>query len=146
MAGDASDESAVGREVDLGREFAVDRVAIATVGAVVLGLYATWITADLVSRWLVFAVVVLGAGYLLLDQPDRRGAIAYAAYVLAGLLAATPILLAIPDVLAADQFGVGPVALVTTTANAILLVVFLALAAVVGYAGRRIDRVDGAGE
>lgn len=112
-------------------------VAVAVGGGLVLGLYASWMAADLVARWLVFLVVAVGAGYALFDQPDVRAQVAYGCYVLAGLLVLTPILMLFPDVLSGSEYGVGAVGMAAQLANLILLLVFGLLAAIVAYAGYR---------
>lgn len=112
-------------------------VAATVVGGLVLGLYASWMAADLVARWLVFLVVALGAGYALFDQPAVRAQVAYGCYVLAGLVLLTPVLMILPDVLSGSVYGVGAVGMAAQLANLILLAVFGLLAAIVAYVGYR---------
>lgn len=117
-------------------------VVAASLGyAAVLGAYASWIAADLLPRWLVLGLSIAGVGYLLYGRQTVRGRRAYAAYVLAGLLVLTPVLLVLPDAIYADRMGVGALWLVVTTTNALLFVVFAAVAALVAFAGyRQADR------
>lgn len=111
-------------------------VAVSVVAAALLGIYATWITADFLPRWLVFGFVLVAGGFSLLTQDTRRARLQNALYALAGLLVLTPILLVLPDVLHADTLGVSALSLAFTVANLLLFVVFAVLAAVsagVGY-------------
>lgn len=121
-------------------EFDATTAAVALGGAALLGAYAAWVAADFLPRWLTFGLVALVAGYRLFDQPTHRARARYAAYVLAGLLLLTPVLVVLPDALHADRMGVGTLRLVATTANAILFAVFALLAALVALAGRRAGR------
>jgi len=106
-------------------------IAISTAGAVALAVYSSWMAADFLPRWVVFAIVVLGSGYLLLAQTDRGSRIGYTAYALTGLLVVTPLVLVLPDVVYADTFGVSVLSLVFTTANLLVFLVFLLLGGVV---------------
>jgi hypothetical protein len=121
-----SDETA-GTTADLDRT----DIAISIAGAVALAVYSSWMAADFLPRWVVFAIVVLGSGYLLLAQTDRRARIGYTAYVLAGLLVVTPLVLVLPDAVYADTFGLSALSLVFTTANLLVFLVFLAVGSVV---------------
>ncbi|MDZ7731621.1 MAG: hypothetical protein U5K37_12970 [Natrialbaceae archaeon] len=80
-------------------------IAGTVVGAVLLGLYAAWIAADLLARWLTFGIVAIGAGYVLFSKEEIRGQFVYAAYVFAGLLVLTPVFMVMPDVLSAEAYG-----------------------------------------
>lgn len=126
-------ETGSGFATDLG----VGDAAVTAGCTLVLAGYASWIAADALPRWLAFLAVALGAGYALLRVDDRRTRVGTAAYALAGLLALTPVALIVPDALWADELGVSALSMVLTTGNAILVVVFLALAAAVGYLGYR---------
>jgi hypothetical protein len=106
-------------------------IAISTAGAVALAVYSSWMAADFLPRWVVFAIVVLGSGYLLLAQTDRGARIGYTAYALTGLLVVTPLVLVLPDAVYADTFGVSALSLVFTTANLLVFLVFLLLGGVV---------------
>lgn len=116
-----------------------DVVAGTIVGAVILGLYAAWIAADIVARWLVFLVVALVVGYVLLTKPTVRSQAVYGGYALAALIVLTPIFVIIPDVLSAGTYGVGATGMIFQIANLLLLVVFLIPAAIVAYAAYRLD-------
>jgi hypothetical protein len=65
---------------------------IVVVSAALLGLYASWATADFAIRTPAFVVVAVALGYLLYRQDSRRGVVAGALYSLAALIALTPLL------------------------------------------------------
>lgn len=123
---------------DVARDVETADAAVTVGCSLVVGLYAGWIAADLLPRWLAFVLVAVGTGYVLLDVPDQRTRVGTAAYILAGLLALTPVALVVPDAAAAGALGVGPLSMVLTTANAIVTVIFLAVAGGVAYLGHRL--------
>lgn len=110
--------------------------------AAVLGGYAAWIAADLLSRWIAFTPVFVVVGYLLFSQPSHRARAQSAGYVLAGLFAVTPLSMISPAVLAADRFGVGGLSLAFTTMNAVLFLAFGLVAGLVAYASYRAGEGD----
>lgn len=65
---------------------------VVVLSAALLGLYASWTTADFGLRTPAFVVVALSLGYLLYRQDSRRGVVAGALYSLAALVALTPLL------------------------------------------------------
>jgi len=114
-------------------------IAGVVLGGLLLGAYAMWITADLLPRALTFIFVAVGVGGMLYRREDGREQLVYAGYVLAGLLFLTPIMMILPDVLAAGTFGVSALSLVFVTVNIVLFVVFLILAVVVAYLSYRLS-------
>lgn len=130
MARDSS--TARGTDLDAGH------VAAILAGAILLALYATWVTADLLARWLVFPLVALAAGYALSRRPTTRGKAIYVCTVLAGLLVLTPVFVLLPDVLSAGEYGVSPSSMVFTAGALFLVILYGIPAAIVGYVGYRI--------
>lgn len=129
-----------------GAALEVEKIVVSAGAAAVPGLYAAWIAADLLSRWLVFPVVTVAVGYALYTKAEGREKLAFACYVLAGLVAVTPAFVVLPDVLAADRYGVSAWALAFTFGNLILTAFFAISAALLAYAGYRIDGGRGAVE
>jgi hypothetical protein len=115
----------------------VRHAAGVVVGAVVLAYYAAWMSADIVSRLVVFPIVALAAGYLLFQREAPGEKTVYVGYTLAKLLAFTPLVFILPDVV--GDYTAGPLELALTASNAALLVLFLLPAGVVAYATYRID-------
>ena len=111
------------------------------VGALVVSLYATWMAADLVGRWLLFPVVAVVAGYLLHQRDTSREQLVFVGYTLAGLLVVTPVVVVLPDAVAG--FDVGATTMLFMTSNALLFVLFALLAAVVAAVTFRLDRGRG---
>lgn len=126
----------------------VATVAAPVVAGAALGLYAAWIAADLLARWVVFLVVTVGGGYALHAYAGTNGreTAAYACYALAGLVAVTPIFVVLPDVLSADAYGVDGWALAFTIANLFLAALFAVPAAVLAYVGYRLNGGRGIAE
>lgn len=124
----------------------VANVVVSVGAAAVSGLYAAWIAAGLLSRWFVFPLVTATVGYVLYAKTDGHETVAWACYVLAGLVAVTPVFVVLPDVLAADRYGVSAWALAVTIGNLILLVFFAIPAAVLAYVGYRLDGGRGVSE
>lgn len=122
-----------------GTDFAVDprHLSRVVLGAVVLALYATWMAADLVARWLLFPVVALLAGYLLYERRSAHDQTVFVGYALSILLVLTPILFVVPDI--TGGFDAGLSSLVFTVSNLMVLILFGILAAVVAYATYRYD-------
>ena len=110
-------------------------------GALVVSLYATWMAADLVGRWLLFPIVALMAGYLLHQRETGREQVVFVGYTLAGLLVLTPVIMVLPDGFAG--FGVGSATMLFMAANALLFLLFALLAAVVAVVTFRLDRGRG---
>lgn len=113
-------------------------VAGAIVAAGLLGVYAAWIAADILPRWLTAALVLVGGGYGLLRQETRRARLQNVLYAVAGLLLLTPVLMILPDAIQADAFGVGVLSIVFMTANVVLFVVFGVVAALVAGVARKV--------
>lgn len=113
-------------------------VAGAIVAAGLLGMYAAWIAADILPRWLTAALVLVGGGYGLLRQETRRARLQNVLYAVAGLLLLTPVLMILPDAIQADAFGVGVLSIVFMTANVVLFVVFGVVAALVAGVARKV--------
>lgn len=113
-------------------------VAGAIVAAGLLGIYAAWIAADILPRWLTAALVLVGGGYGLLRQETRRARLQNVLYAVAGLLLLTPVLMILPDAIQADAFGVGVLSIVFMTANIVLFVVFGVVAALVAGVARKV--------
>lgn len=113
-------------------------VAGAIVAAGLLGMYAAWIAADILPRWLTAALVLVGGGYGLLRQETRRARLQNVLYAVAGLLLLTPVLMILPDAIQADAFGVGVLSIVFMTANIVLFVVFGVVAALVAGVARKV--------
>lgn len=130
MTGDSS--TATLADLDAGH------AAATLVGAVLLGLYAAWMTADLLARWLVVPLVAVAAGYALARRPTTRGKAIYVCAVLAALLALTPVTIVLPNVLSAGAYGASPWSLALTTGNLFLVVLFAVPAALVAYVGYRL--------
>ena len=110
-------------------------------GALVVSLYATWMAADLVARWLLFPVVAVIAGYLLHLRRTNREQVVFVGYTLAGLLVLTPVVMVLPDAVAG--FDVGSATMVFVAANALLFLLFALLAALVAAVTVRLDRGRG---
>jgi hypothetical protein len=115
----------------------VRHVAGVVVGAVVIAYYASWMAADVVARQVVFPVVALAAGYLLYRREEPGEKTIYTGYTLARLLAITPLVFIIPDIV--GDFTTGPLELALTASNAALFIVFLLPAAAVAYVTYRVD-------
>jgi len=106
-------------------------------GAAVLALYASWMAADLVGRWLVFPVTAVVAGYLLYGREESGNKAVFVGYGLAAMLAVTPVVMILPDVL--GEFTEGPAAMALTVSNLLLVVLFLLPATALAYVTYRFD-------
>jgi len=133
VAGESSRTTVTEAELDL------QQLSRVVVGASVLGLYAGWMTADVAARWLTFPAVSLLAGYVLFGKARRHDQVVFVGYGLAVLVALTPVMMVLPDLLSAGSYGVGSLELVFLRWNLYLLVLFLIPAAVVAYATYRFD-------
>ena len=112
----------------------------AVAASLLLGAYAAWITAAYVPRAVAFVFVAVGVGGTLYRQKRRDDGglgLAYAGYVLSGLLVLTPVMMVLPDAASAGEYGVGAFELVFMTMNVVLLFVFAVPAAVVAYLSYR---------
>lgn len=114
----------------------------AVLGAVVISLYAVWMAADLVARWLLFPVVAVLAGYLLFERSTAHAQTVFVGYAFAVMLVVTPVLLFIPDL--TGGFDASPSTMLFTTANVVLLLLFAIVAGIVAYATYRYDGGRGA--
>lgn len=130
---------------DLRRRLGVDHQHPPLTAAVVLGFalvhgwYAAWLLADLGLGTVAFVVVAAASAFWLSRQPTRRRAVVRGLYALAALLAATPLFMNLPFLLAAGHYGVGdPLAFTARLADAVFLLVFLGLAAVPAGVGWRL--------
>lgn len=128
-----SDDVGVADDVDWGL------LGNAVGGALILAWYATWITVELLARWIVFPLVALLAGYLLYQQDTGHDQGVYFGYRLAVLVLVTPLFLVLPDVLGADAYGVGGLTLLVTYTNILLAIVFAILAGIIAYLTYRYD-------
>jgi hypothetical protein len=106
-------------------------------GAVVISLYAVWMAADLIARWLLFPVVAVLAGYLLFERDTAHEQTIFVGYAFAALLLVTPLLLFFPDV--TGDFDRSLSSLLFTTANVLLFVLFAVVAGTVTYVTYRLD-------
>lgn len=106
-------------------------------GAAVLAYYASWMSADIVSQLVVFPVVALVAGYLLSRRTAPGEKSVYVGYTLAKMLALTPLVFVLPDVV--GDFTAGPLDMALTASNALLFLVFLLPAVAVAYVTYRVD-------
>lgn len=111
----------------------LSRVGLGTLGVAV---YATWMAADVLARWLTFPVVAVLAGFLLVDR-DAHEQLVFLGYAFAGLFVLTPVLMVLPDAL--GEFGEGATTMVFMTANLLLVVLFAVPAAVLAYVTYRLD-------
>ena len=127
------------RRFPLDASFETQHLVSALVCALALASYATWITADLVARWLVFPVVVLLAGFLLLGKNSQHDQAVFLGYGMAALLALTPLFMILPDLRSAGTYGPSPLDMALTTLNVVFLGIFLAIALVIAYATFRYD-------
>lgn len=109
------------------------------VASVLLGAYATWITADFLPRALTFIFVAVGVGGILYRRDEVREQLVYAGYVFSGFLFLTPVTMILPDAVSAGTYGVGVLELVFMTMNVVLVLVFAVPAAVVAYLSYRIS-------
>lgn len=140
---DAADEVTDAPSVTVGEsEYTLREVGRLLVGASVLGGYAAWAGADLLPRWLAFLVVALSAGYLLASNATARAQMVVVGYGLATLLAVTPALMILPDVLSAGSYGVALGDVVFLRWNLYLFVVFFVPALVVAALTARLDGRD----
>ncbi|WP_255149891.1 hypothetical protein [Halorarius halobius] len=107
---------------------------IVVVAAAVLGLYASWLTADFGVRTLAFAVTALSLGYLLYRQSTRRTVVAGACYSLAALVAATPVVYELHVLVRTER----PLAHLLSVVDLLFVVAFLLVAAVPAFVGYRL--------
>lgn len=131
------DPQSRGHDTDSTVDIDPRHLAVVALGAVVLALYASWMAADLVARWLTIPLVVVIAGGLLYGRTSASDKLAFVGYALAALLALTPVLIILPDVL--GDFTESPVEMALTVSNLLLVVAFALLAALVAYLAYRID-------
>jgi len=106
-------------------------------GAVVLALYAAWMGADLVPRWLLFPVVALLTGYILSQRESGHDKSIFVGYALAGMIFLTPLLFFVPDV--TSGYNASTSELLFTSSNFFLFVLFVIPAVVVAYVTYRAD-------
>jgi hypothetical protein len=140
---DAPDDSVAALRDALAVEHRHSRTttAIVLALAVLLAWYASWLAADLGLGTVAFVLVAAVGAYCLYRQPTRSRVLAAALYALAAMLALTPVFMNLPFHLDAGAYGVeNATAFTVRLADAIVLVVFLVLAAVPVAAARRLAR------
>lgn len=107
---------------------------VVVVSAALLGLYASWTTADFGLRTPVFVVVALVLGYLLYGQDSRSRVVAGALYSLAALVALTPLLYELTVLLRAQN----PLQHVLSVTDLLFVLLFWVVAAVPALAAYRL--------
>lgn len=85
---------------DGGVDVDLQHVSSVVLGALVVAAVAAWVTAELAGPALVFPAVALVAGYLLNGRRGDRAKFVFVGYALVSLLAVSPVLFFLPDVLA----------------------------------------------
>jgi hypothetical protein len=120
--------------------------AYVVLSAAVGGLFAAWLVADYALRTPAFIVAALVFGYTLYDEPDVSRVVGASLYWLSALVALIPVMLNLPYVTNGGMPTMDdPWALVTTTADVEVFLVFLAVAgalAAVGYGIRNTATVQ----
>lgn len=109
-------------------------------GALLVGLAAAWIAADVLPRWLTLPVVTLGVGYWLVVPIDDTDRLARWLYALAGLVAVAPVVLILPALRRSGDLGVGWGTLLFAEHVLLTFAVFWVVAAVVAALGWRVAR------
>ncbi len=109
---------------------------------VVVGLFASWLLADLGGRTISFLLFTAAGTYALYARPTRRDVLIRGLYSLALLLVLTPVMLNVTFLLA--DYGTGgitdPWRFVFTAADLLFLVVFSVFAAVPAGIAFLLDR------
>lgn len=99
--------------------------------AALLAVVASWVVADFGVRGPAFAVAALAVGYLLYGRETRQDVLAAGLYMLAALLALTPIVMELHVLTVTEMQGVGTAAQhVLTMSDLVVTLVFLVIAAV----------------
>lgn len=107
---------------------------VVVLSAALLGLYASWITADFGLRTPAFVLVAVALGYLLYRQDSRRGVVAGALYSLAALLAVTPFLYELTVLVRASS----PLQHLLSVTDLVFVLLFWAVAAVPALVAYRV--------
>ncbi len=102
-------------------------------GAAVVAALAAWIAADLASPVLVFAGVALLTGYFLADRRGDREKAVLVGWAVVALLAVSPVLFFLPDVVA------GRTGLLGQPMTVVVVRLLLVVTGVVGYVVYRLD-------
>lgn len=139
MSEEESEQAGDGTESGPLADIDIGHVARIVGGALALSLYAGWMTADLVGRWLTVPVVALLSGWLLFQRQDSHDQWVFFGYSLAALVATTPVLMILSDALSAGTYGVGRMAIVFMYANVLLVFIFATIGAVIAYVTFRFD-------
>ena len=143
---DAGRRSGSVRRLGGSQRRSVRSTVLAVVLALLCGVYAAWLLADLGLRWPALIATTAIAGVLFYSRRTPAAMLASACYGLAALVALTPIALDLAFVLAADGYGVTPWPFVLSLADLVFLGVFVVLALVlsaIGFViGRRADTRD----
>lgn len=106
-------------------------------GTVAISLYAVWMAADIVARWLLGPVIAVLVGYLLVERETAHEQKIFVGYAFAIMLLVTPLLLFLPDV--TGDFDRSLSSMLFTTANVLLFVLFAIVAGIVAYVTYRLD-------
>lgn len=107
---------------------------VVVVSAALLGLYASWITADFGLRTPAFVLVAVALGYLLYRQDSRHAVVAGALYSLAALVAVTPLLYELTILVRASS----PLRHVLATSDLLFVLLFWVVAAIPALVASRL--------
>lgn len=134
------DVAAARAAAGVGHDHPPGTVALVVVFALLLGVAASWLLADLGLRLPALLAGWLGGGYWLYRKPDRRAVAVSGLYAVAALVALVPVAMNVTALAVAGGHGfrAGPFAL--SVVDVVLLVVFLLLAAVPAGLGRWLQR------
>jgi hypothetical protein len=102
-------------------------------GAVVVGATAAWVAAEVAGPVPVFVATALVAGYLLGARRGEREKLVFVGYAVVAILAVSPALFFLPDVLS------GRTVVLFQTMTVVVTRMLLGVAGVVGYAVYRLD-------
>lgn len=116
-----------GTDRDLGH------VSSVLLGAVVVAAVAAWVAAEVAAVVVVFLAVAVMAGYLLDRRTGDRAKLVFVVYAVAAVIAASPVVFFLPDVLA------GRASVLTQVMTVVLTRLLLLVAGVVAYIGYRLD-------
>jgi hypothetical protein len=102
-------------------------------GAVIVAGTAAWIAAEVADPGIVFLAIAVVTGYLLDRRPTDRGKLVFVGYAVAAVIATSPLLVFLPDVLSGRTAVVSQIMTVVTTRF------LLTVAGVLAYAAYRTD-------
>lgn len=111
----------------------LQHVSSVVLGAVVVAAVAAWVAAEVAGPVVVFPAVAGMAGVLLDRRAGDRAKLVFVGYAVAAVLAASPVLFFLPDVL------VGRTSVLAQVMTVVLTRVLLLVGAVVAYAAYRVD-------